>query len=79
MNISAWTKMSTATKILLVAQGLSLAYAIHKKAHVTSVVTGMTIVGVLLGEWQSQRTTGEVNPRASTISSLGQLGSLKSV
>jgi len=76
-----WSKLSTSTKIVLAAQGLALLYAIHKRSHVTSVVAGMTLAGVILGELQAQRVakvqaaSGAGN--TTTISSLADLKLVK--
>jgi hypothetical protein len=80
MNLPTWSKMSTPTKIILTGQGLALLYAVYKKAHVTSVVTALTIAGTVLAEAQAQKTGAALPanvpapaPTPAVVSNLSEL------
>lgn len=78
-----WGKINLPMRVILVSQGVALAYSIHKRAHVTSVVTGMTLVGLLLGEYQgikaatAKASTAIEGGPPGTISSISSLGDLR--
>jgi hypothetical protein len=76
-----WTNVGTPTKIVLSGQMLALMYAIHKKGHITSVVTGLTIIGTVLAEWQAQKAYTDKLAAANVteISNFSQLGRLKGI
>lgn len=73
----SWAKVGTPTKVILAGQGLALMYAMYKKSHVTSVVTGMTILGTVLAEWQSQKATAVAGPpKLATVSDMADFRKL---
>lgn len=73
----SWAKVSTPSKLILAGQGLALMYAVYKKSHVTSVVTGVTIVGTLLAEWQSQKVVAVSGPaKLATVTDMADFRKL---
>ncbi len=53
--LAFWKNLPMPVRLVLVAQVLGLGYAVKRKAKVTSMVTGLTIAGIVLGEWQTQK------------------------
>jgi hypothetical protein len=84
-----WSRMSRPTKVILVGQGIGLVYAVHKRQGVATVITGLTIGAMLLGEYEGMKAATKLpaatdftklasSPNAPvTISGLGHLRLVK--